>query len=553
METTFVTINSILYNINAATLIDVVNERLRIHHEQQIQYIVYASNAAAIAGLTVIDDLIAGADDLWYTNGNTRIHLSKASSLQKKIQAHKGVYNLLVYFSNSINEITFTTETLLDTGYTAMKNDATGSESGDDHKLWVENTATDKLFNFSNIAIIRQLNTTTLRVGLAGNIDQVIHYDAAASLTTDLGNFTTDAEATQERKPTASSVSITGTTTSGQTLTGAYTYADPDSDAEGLSILTWYRADDASGTNKVNVPPLEEEQAIAEWLITGAGGGQDAATADWQITGAGAGQDAATADWQITGAGGGEVVADADWTITGAGATDDTIQALSDAVDLGTYTVQGGDGVNEIATGLAAAINALTGTHGFSASPAAAVVSVTAPVGTGAGANAYVPNTVIVGTVTATDDANFANGVTASEIQALSDAVDLGTYVTVFGDGVNDVATGLAAAIQAGVGTHGFSAAAVTDTVTVTAPIADGDSANAYVPSSVVTVGTVPNTVTEDANFAGGAGTDIGKYTLANEDIGKFIFFEVTPVAVSTTKKVGDTVAATPVGPIASP
>ncbi len=49
------------------------------------------------------------------------------------------------------------------------------------------------------------------------------------------------------RAPTASSVTITGTTTEGQTLTGHYTYADADGDAEGTSTFRWLRSDVAIG------------------------------------------------------------------------------------------------------------------------------------------------------------------------------------------------------------------------------------------------------------------------------------------------------------------
>src|SRR5690606_7279855 len=50
--------------------------------------------------------------------------------------------------------------------------------------------------------------------------------------------------------PTASSVSITGTLTVGQTLTGTYTYSDVESNAESGSTFKWYRSNDAAGTGK---------------------------------------------------------------------------------------------------------------------------------------------------------------------------------------------------------------------------------------------------------------------------------------------------------------
>ncbi|SEW35473.1 Ig-like domain (group 3), partial [Roseivirga pacifica] len=53
--------------------------------------------------------------------------------------------------------------------------------------------------------------------------------------------------------PTASNVNISGTFGIGQELTGNYTYADSDSDAESGSTFKWYRSDDASGTGKVAI------------------------------------------------------------------------------------------------------------------------------------------------------------------------------------------------------------------------------------------------------------------------------------------------------------
>ncbi len=56
-----------------------------------------------------------------------------------------------------------------------------------------------------------------------------------------------------KRAPVASSVSITGTTTEGQTLTGHYTYTDPQGLPESGTTYQWVRADDTSGTNAANI------------------------------------------------------------------------------------------------------------------------------------------------------------------------------------------------------------------------------------------------------------------------------------------------------------
>lgn len=48
--------------------------------------------------------------------------------------------------------------------------------------------------------------------------------------------------------PTASGVTITGSTDYGNTLSGSYSYSDPDSDSESGTLYQWYSADSAGGT-----------------------------------------------------------------------------------------------------------------------------------------------------------------------------------------------------------------------------------------------------------------------------------------------------------------
>ncbi|USB33945.1 S-layer homology domain-containing protein [Paenibacillus sp. YPG26] len=55
--------------------------------------------------------------------------------------------------------------------------------------------------------------------------------------------------------PTASNAAVTGTPTEGQTLTGSYSYADMNGDAENGTTYQWYRSDDAAlTTNRTPIP-----------------------------------------------------------------------------------------------------------------------------------------------------------------------------------------------------------------------------------------------------------------------------------------------------------
>ena len=71
----------------------------------------------------------------------------------------------------------------------------------------------------------------------------------------ELKQFTVDnmAAPVVQNPPTASDVNISGTTKVGEVLTGDYTYADAESDVEGVSTFKWYRADNNSGTGKTEI------------------------------------------------------------------------------------------------------------------------------------------------------------------------------------------------------------------------------------------------------------------------------------------------------------
>ena len=60
-------------------------------------------------------------------------------------------------------------------------------------------------------------------------------------------------ERIEETPPYATNVTISGVLEVGQILTGSYIYNDDQGDPESGTILQWYRADDALGTNKVAI------------------------------------------------------------------------------------------------------------------------------------------------------------------------------------------------------------------------------------------------------------------------------------------------------------
>ncbi len=86
------------------------------------------------------------------------------------------------------------------------------------------------------------------------------------NITLDGGSFTLDQDPIEINQlisgkvtvlndtPTASNVSIDGTLNVGETLTGNYTYADTESNAEAASTYQWYQASDSAGSDKMIIP-----------------------------------------------------------------------------------------------------------------------------------------------------------------------------------------------------------------------------------------------------------------------------------------------------------
>jgi hypothetical protein len=187
--------------------------------------------------------------------------------------------------------------------------------------------------------------------------------------------------------------------------------------------------------------------------------------------------------------------------ITAVGA-DGTIWTVDmDGTTLGTYTVLTGNGVNDVAVGLRTAINLLTGTTGYSAAGTGANVLLTAPAGLGDSINGgtHLSGTNSgAGTATVTQ---FSGGVNVSDWSILMDGVSIGAYTVQNGDGVNDVATALRAAINLLASTSGYSAAGSGANVALTAPAGLGDSINGGTHLSATVTHGGTSTITQ---FSGG-------------------------------------------------
>ena len=91
--------------------------------------------------------------------------------------------------------------------------------------------------------------------GFVANIDFVFKTIVASDLSEPLGSTApgTDESYIISNPPVATNLAILGNLVVGEQLTADYDFSDPQSDTESGSTFKWYRADDASGTNKAAI------------------------------------------------------------------------------------------------------------------------------------------------------------------------------------------------------------------------------------------------------------------------------------------------------------
>jgi len=113
-----------------------------------------------------------------------------------------------------------------------------------------ENKSANRVFAGSGANnMLASANGADVFVCTSGHSSQcsaVIYKCGTANPVSMVGSFSTTTCATNTR-PIARSLSVSGTVTTGYTLTGNYTYFDQDGNAEGTSTYRWYRSDCSSG------------------------------------------------------------------------------------------------------------------------------------------------------------------------------------------------------------------------------------------------------------------------------------------------------------------
>ncbi|MEA1898415.1 MAG: T9SS type A sorting domain-containing protein [Bacteroidota bacterium] len=106
-----------------------------------------------------------------------------------------------------------------------------------------------------------EVGTGTTYTLVAGDAGKYVHFTvlpvAATGTVSHVANLATSAQfgpvLTAMNPPVASNVVMTGAVEYDSTLTATYDYSDPEGDDEGESIYKWYYADDAAGSNIVEV------------------------------------------------------------------------------------------------------------------------------------------------------------------------------------------------------------------------------------------------------------------------------------------------------------
>ena len=153
--------------------------------------------------------------------------------------------------ANSLNQ----SNTNMTATATITADDATGGKA----ELYLDAIliASDSSIVSGDTQVTFDLGTSTnaelqVAVALGGTISVKLYDVAGNSSTSSVGNPTLNVDYIFDlpAPPTATVHPITGTLQIGETLTGHYTYSDVNGDLEGASTYKWYRADNSSGLNK---------------------------------------------------------------------------------------------------------------------------------------------------------------------------------------------------------------------------------------------------------------------------------------------------------------
>ncbi|MFD2329537.1 dockerin type I domain-containing protein [Cohnella sp. GCM10020058] len=135
------------------------------------------------------------------------------------------------------------------TGTYAYADAESDAELGTAFKWYTANDAAGA----GKTAIAGATSSTLALTSAQANKYIIFEVTPGAATGTNIGTpvaYTSTAAVAANAAPTASAVSFTGTLKEGNTLTGTYTYADAESDAELATAFKWYTATDAAGTGK---------------------------------------------------------------------------------------------------------------------------------------------------------------------------------------------------------------------------------------------------------------------------------------------------------------
>ena len=167
--------------------------------------------------------------------------------------------------ANSLNK----TNTNLTATAAITAADATGGKA----ELYLDGTliASDNFIAVGDTQVTFDLGKTStaeLQAAIvSGGIVSVKLYDAVGnSSTSSVGNPTLNVDYISElpAPPTATVQPITGTMQVGATLTGHYTYSDVNGDLEGTSTFKWYRADNSSELNMTEIAGATDDEYILQ-------------------------------------------------------------------------------------------------------------------------------------------------------------------------------------------------------------------------------------------------------------------------------------------------
>ncbi len=212
-------------------------------------------------GELTVDDIVHTTQGVYNINQDVDYRIGADGSLAIfSFSANNGIYSASTEAAPVASDPAIDGLTLVDQIVTAAYTygDLNGDLEGASEIKWY---IADDAEGTNKAEIVANAGNTTYTI-VAGDMEKFISFSVLAVAATGTAsepsylaesNWYGPIAAADAKAPVASDLAIAGPLAVDEELVASYTYSDENGDPEGASVLTWFAADDAAGTNKAQL------------------------------------------------------------------------------------------------------------------------------------------------------------------------------------------------------------------------------------------------------------------------------------------------------------